>query len=139
MNVFSSFATSASALTAEKLRIDVIASNLANQNTTRTQNGEGPYRPRRVVFQEILDNQVNGSGLGRGVQVQRIETPDRAPRLVYQPDHPDADVDGYVAMPDIDVAAEMVDLISATRAYEANVTVLNATKTIYLRSLEIGR
>lgn len=138
MNVFSAMATSGSALTAEKLRIDVIAANIANQNTTRTPGGGGPYRPRRVIFKEILD-MTPGGNLGRGVQVERIEILNRDPRLIYQPDHPDADANGYVAMPDIDIAAEMVDLISATRSYEANVTVLNATKTIYLRALEIGR
>lgn len=138
MNVFSAMATSGSALTAEKLRIDVIAANIANQNTTRTPGGDGPYRPRRVIFKEILDK-TPGARLGRGVKVEGIETLNRDPRLIYQPDHPDADANGYVAMPDIDIAAEMVDLISATRSYEANVTVLNATKTIYLRALEIGR
>jgi|SRR5690554_1074995 len=137
MNVFSAMAISGSALTAEKLRTDIIASNIANQNTTRAEDG-GPYRPRHVVFQEILSEKLSQT-VGGGVQVRRIEVSDQEPRLVHQPDHPDADEDGYVAMPDIDLAAEMVDLISATRSYEANVTVLNNTKTMALRALEIGR
>lgn len=139
MKVFAAMAASGSALTAEKLRIDVIASNIANQNTTRRPDGTGPYRPRQVIFREILQNQVGGLKAGQGVRVQNIQVQNREPRLVYEPEHPDADQDGYVAYPDIDVVAEMVNLIGATRSYEANVTVLNAAKTMYLRALEIGR
>lgn len=138
MKVFSAMAISGSALTAEKLRIDVIAGNIANQNTTRSPEG-GPYKPRQVVFRELLGEQKAGQKSGLGVRVDRIQTVDREPKLVFQPDHPDADQQGYVAMPDVDVVAEMVDLISATRAYEANVTVLNASKSMALRALEIGR
>lgn len=139
MKVFAAMAASGSALTAEKLRIDVIAANIANQNTTRSADGTGPYRPRQVIFQEILDSQSFGRNTGMGVQVKRIQVPERDPRLVYQPEHPDADENGYVAYPDVDLVAEMVDLIGAARSYEANVTVLNAAKTMALRALEIGR
>jgi len=139
MKIFASMAVSGSALTAEKLRIDVIAANIANQNTTGSQDGSGPYQPRRVVFREILGNQVSGNRVGMGVRAQQIVVSDQPPLLAYQPEHPDADESGYVALPNIDIAAEMVDLIGATRSYEANVTVLNASKTMALKALEIGR
>lgn len=147
MKVFSSMAVSASALSAEKMRIDTISQNVANMNTTRTPEG-GPYQRRRVVFSEMLqETRVNrfvrlpsrGSSLGTGVQVSAVIRDDAAPRMVHDPSHPDADEDGYVAMPNVDIVNEMVDLITASRAYETNVQVLNVTKALATKALEIGR
>lgn len=154
MGLFSTFAISGSALTAEKLRLDVIAGNMANLNTTRTDDG-GPYRRRTVVFAEQLEEAREKYGgnsrtgrhresavenPGMGVRVHAIYSDPREPRLVYDPDHPDADPEtGYVAYPNIEVAKEVTDLITAQRSYEASATVLKASKDIYLRALEIGR
>lgn len=149
MKVFASMAVSASALTAEKKRIDVISQNMANINTTRTPEG-GPYQRRRVVFSEILqDSSANrfvkvparlspGASTG-GVQVSQVVRDNTPARMVHDPTHPDADADGYVAMPEIDLVSEMVDLMTASRAYETNVQVLNITKSLALRALDIGK
>lgn len=138
-------AVSASALSAEKMRIDVISQNVANMNTTRTPEG-GPYQRRRVVFSEILDEstarrfvRIPSRNGGSGVQVSAIVRDETAPRMVHDPSHPDADPDGYVAMPNVDMVNEMVDLITASRAYETNVQVLNVTKSLATKALEIGR
>lgn len=145
--MFSSLNISSSALSAQRLRMDVVASNIANMDTTRGRyvNGEWqPYQRKLVVMQEqkpsfssLLQNarkEISG-----GVQVRRIVN-DPAPfPQVYNPTHPDANEDGYVAMPNVDPLKEMVDLISATRSYEANVTVLNASKGMLMKALEIGK
>jgi len=139
-------AVSASALSAEKMRIDVISQNVANMNTTRTPEG-GPYQRRRVVFSEVLkDTSLNRfvrlpsrGGVGAGVQVSAVMREENPPRMVHDPSHPDADEDGYVAMPNIDMVNEMVDLITASRAYETNVQVLNVSKSLAMKALEIGR
>lgn len=139
MNLFRSFDISASGLTAQRLRMDTIANNLANVNTTRTANG-GPYRRQMVVFEERLAASMqSGRRLGAGVRVSRIVEDDDPPRLEYNPAHPDADEQGYVRLPNVNVVTEMVDMISASRAYEANVTALNAAKSMALKALEIGR
>ncbi len=145
MKVFSTMAISASALTAEKLRIDVVAQNVANMNTTRTPEG-GPFRRRRVVFSELLTDvsrhrfvRLPQHGARQGVKVAAVLADERPPRLVHDPDHPDANAEGFVAMPDINIVNEMVDLMTASRAYETNVQVLNVTKSMALRALEIGR
>ncbi|NLW07552.1 MAG: flagellar basal body rod protein FlgC [Clostridia bacterium] len=143
MELLPGLAISASGLTAERLRLDLIANNLANINTTRTDRG-GPYRRQVAVFAEKLDKALGRSkgpsaAAGRGVEVAAIVADNTPPRLVYDPAHPDAGDDGYVALPNIDVVMEMVDIIAATRAYEANVTVLNAAKAMSLKALEIGR
>ena len=142
---------SASALTAQRFRMDIIAENVANQVTTRTANG-GPYRRKTVVFEEraasgplfsrYLDDARGGSfsvtGDEGGVRVTQV-TEDPSPlKMVYDPTHPDADADGYVSLPNVDIAQEMVDMISATRSYEANVTMINAAKNIAMRALEIS-
>ncbi|MGI6147945.1 MAG: flagellar basal body rod protein FlgC [Firmicutes bacterium] len=143
MSTFRAFRISASGLTAERLRMDTIANNLANAETTRTPEG-GPYRRQVPVFAPIL-SQAMGPGRpgqgqsGEGVRVVAIVSDESPPRLVYDPQHPDADGDGYVAMPNVNVVREMVDLVSATRAYEANITALNAAKQMALKALEIGR
>lgn len=135
MRLFDAMKISATGMTAERLRMDLIANNLANINTTRTAEG-GPYSRQTAVFAEILDR-VNGrSG---GVKVVGISRDTSPPQLVHDPGHPDADENGYVAMPNINVVNEMVDMITATRAYEANVTAVNAFKGMFLKALEIGR
>lgn len=123
----------ASALTAERLRMDVVSNNIANVDTTRTPTG-GPYRRRFVVFEPILDEDVP-----RGVRVSAVLADNSPPRLVYDPSHPDANTAGYVAYPNIDIVTEMVDLIGATRAYEANSVSLSMARSMYLKTLEIGR
>ena len=154
MGIFSSFRISATGLAAERLRMDVIANNIANVNTTRTEDGR-PYRRRQVVFQALAARPGGGGGgdrsaaagaglgaseaPGRGVMVAAIVEDPSPPRMVYDPGHPDADARGYVAMPNVDAVRELVDMISATRAYEANVTALNAAKTMAMRALDIGR
>ncbi|HLS90926.1 MAG TPA: flagellar basal body rod protein FlgC [Limnochordia bacterium] len=138
MSLFRVFDISASGMTAERLRMDTIANNLANVNTTRTARG-GPYRRQMVVFEERLA-QASGYGLrGNGVRVSRIVEDDDPPRLVYDPHHPDANEQGYVEMPNVNIVTEMVDMITASRAYEANVAALNAAKAMALKALDIGR
>ncbi|MDD4503239.1 MAG: flagellar basal body rod protein FlgC [Clostridiaceae bacterium] len=146
MAFLNSINISASGLTAEKLRMDVISRNIANVNTTRTADGT-PYRRQVVVFQEG-DRQMSFSDylsdasrklIGSGVKVSGI-TEDKTPfKSVYDPGHPDADEKGYVKMPNVDVMTEMVNMISASRAYEANVTAINSAKSMALKALEIGR
>ena len=123
----------ASALTAERLRMDVVSNNIANVDTTRTPTG-GPYRRRFVVFEPILDEDIP-----RGVKVSAVLADNSPPRLVYDPSHPDANAAGYVAYPNIDIVTEMVDLMGATRAYEANSVSLSMARSMYLKTLEIGR
>ncbi|KUO72898.1 MAG: flagellar basal-body rod protein FlgC [Clostridia bacterium BRH_c25] len=146
MAFLNSINISASSLTAEKLRMDVISRNIANVNTTRTADGT-PYRRQVVVFQEG-DKQMSFSDylsdaskslIGSGVKVTGI-TEDKTPfKSVYDPGHPDADEEGYVKMPNVDVMTEMVNMISASRAYEANVTAINSAKSMAVKALEIGK
>lgn len=139
MGLFDSFAISASGLTAERLRLDIAASNLANVNTTRTAAG-GPYKRKSVIFSEYLpDFREGGRQEGKGVKVDAIVEDARPPRMVYEPSHPDAGEDGYVAYPDYDILNEVVDMTTAARAYEANATVLDAAKGMAQKALEIGR
>ncbi len=141
MSIFSTINISSSGLTAERLRMDLIAENIANVNTTKTEDG-GPYKRKIAVFEEKLKEELNkreNAPVGSGVRVSKIVADNSDPVMDYDPKHPDADADGFVAKPNINVANEMVDLITASRAYESNVTVLNATKTIALKALSIGR
>lgn len=138
-----SFAISASGMTAERLRMDTIANNLANANSTRTADG-GPYRRQVPVFAARESSRVDARRRpaefsGMGVRVIGISQDTQPARLVYDPQHPDADENGYVYMPNVDVVREMVDLISASRAYEANITSFNTAKSMAMRALEIGR
>jgi len=143
---FSAFAISASGLTAERMRLDLISNNIANMNTTGRPNDPAnpPYRRRIPVFAQILE-QAEDTGTSRplfrgaGVRVTRVLEDNNPPRLVYDPTHPHADEKGYVAYPNINIVNEMVNMITATRAYEANVTALNAAKEMALKALEIGR
>ena len=146
MGFLNSINVSASGLTAEKLRMDVISKNIANANTTRTVNGT-PYRRQVVVFEGADSNvpfsqylsDASKSMIGGGVKVKSIIEDQTPFKLVYEPGHPDADKDGYVKMPNVDIMTEMVNMITASRAYEANVTALNTTKSIAMKALEIGR
>ncbi|MDP2872507.1 MAG: flagellar basal body rod protein FlgC [Bacillota bacterium] len=149
MRIFHALEVAASGLTCERLRLDVIANNLANVNTTRTPEG-GPYARQMAVVASRPADQASGFGssgfggstapaVGNGVRVVGIARDLTPPVLKYDPAHPDADASGYVALPNVNVVTEMVDLISATRAYEANVTALNAIKQMMLKALEIGR
>ncbi|MBF0545826.1 MAG: flagellar basal body rod protein FlgC [Candidatus Riflebacteria bacterium] len=145
MGLFTSIDISASGLSAEHLRMDVISNNIANVNTTRTADG-GPYRRQFAVFQArnpyaswpALEKHAPET-IGNGVRVAGIMN-DHAPfKLNYDPGNPDADKDGYVRMPNINIVTEMVDMITATRAYEANVTCINASKDINNVALTIGK
>ncbi|TCO79955.1 flagellar basal body rod protein FlgC [Marinisporobacter balticus] len=145
MSLFKSINVSASGLTAERLRMDIISKNIANANTTRTSNGT-PYRRQVPVFkqtestfEQTLENAKNGEQTGNGVEVVGIKE-DKTPfKKVYDPGHPDADKDGYVQMPNVDIVTEMINMISSTRAYEANVTAMNTTKSMAMKALEIGK
>jgi len=138
VGLFDSLRISGSGLTAERVRMDTIANNLANANTTKTEQG-GPYRRQMAVFAAVAPDRQQHFKVGRGVRVVGIVEDQSAPRLVYDPQHPDADSDGYVQMPNVNVVTEMVDLISATRAYEANITAINAAKSMAMKALDIGR
>ena len=136
-------AIAASAMKAERQRLDVIASNLANANTTESAEG-GPYKRRNVVFtSQAVDSDFGDTLLAlgnrpEGVKVTDIVEDKSPPRLVFDPGHPDANPDGYVALPNVNPITEMVDLQTATRAYEANVQVVNATKRMAESALAIG-
>lgn len=138
------FGISASGLTASRLWLDITANNIANMHTAGRPNDPAtpPYRRRVAVFAErlraSLDGDRNPLGLG-GVRVAAVVTDPAPPRLAYEPSHPLADPNGYVAYPNVNITNEMVNMIAATRAYEANVTVLNATKAMAQKALEIGR
>ncbi|HWM07957.1 MAG TPA: flagellar basal body rod protein FlgC [Solirubrobacteraceae bacterium] len=148
MSLFGGLEISASALTAERLRMDVVAENLANAQTTRGADGQ-PYRRKEVVLQErggsfgaSLSAAMNSSrppSQGGGVEVAGVVEDQTPLKRVYDPGHPDADADGYVAMPNVDTVTEMVDLIGAQRAYEANVTAMQASKQMFARTLELLR
>lgn len=151
MSIFNSLNISASGLTAQRLRMDVISSNLSNAETTRAvqnENGEWePYRRKMVVFeskensfQSFLQKAQSGtSSSGKGVRVREIVEDQEPFKSVYNPSHPDADENGYVLLPNVDPLKEMVDLMSATRSYEANITSVNASKDMLLKALEIGK
>ena len=147
MAFLSSLDISGSALTAQRLRMDIISQNIANASTTRTANGE-PYRRRVAVFSEqtggnsnsfasYLDRAQNASG--KGVVVSSIATDMSDFKKEYDPTNPEADANGYVTYPNVNETTELVDMMSATRSYEANITALNATKNMALKALEIGR
>jgi flagellar basal-body rod protein FlgC len=138
MGSFSSFDISASGISAQRTRMDVIANNIANADTTRTPEG-GPYRRQRVSFQSVYQTALGNRAVPAGVGVANVSQDPTDYRMVYDPGHPDADTSGYVKMPNVNVVEEMVDMISATRAYEANVTAMNATKTMIAAGIEMGK
>jgi flagellar basal-body rod protein FlgC len=135
---FSSFNISASGLSAQRQRMDAISNNIANANTTRTPEG-GPYKRQETVFAAKMEEVEPGVFRPNGVDTPATVADSSPPKLVYEPGHPDADASGYVRMPNVNIVQEMVDMISATRAYEANVTALNSGKTMIAKALEIGR
>jgi flagellar basal-body rod protein FlgC len=151
MGIFNSINIAATGLTAERVRLDVISNNMANVNTTRTNEG-GPFRRSRVIMRPAADApfwrspflpQNLDNGAGRGVRVVEIQRDDSTePRFVYNPTHPDAILTGrwtgYVEMPNVDIVTEMVDMISATRSYEANAAIIEGSKAMFLRALDIG-
>jgi flagellar basal-body rod protein FlgC len=156
MGMFDAITAAGSALTAERMRMDVTAENLANAQTTRGADGQ-PYRRKEVILQErgggpsfgsMLNASMNkgtpgatnrSAGNGGGVQVAGIAEDPTDFRMQYDPGHPDADQNGYVRMPNVNPVTEMVDLISASRGYEANVTAMNTAKQMFSKSLEILR
>jgi len=147
MSYFDSINTSASGLTAQRLRMDTISQNIANVSTTRSSDGL-PYRRKTVVFEErdgntafsdVLNRQMDKNSVGNGVRVVGIVEDKEPFKRVYDPSHPDANKEGYVLMPNVDTITEMVNMISATRSYEANVTALNSSKSMALKALDIGK
>ncbi|MBR5912832.1 MAG: flagellar basal body rod protein FlgC [Selenomonadaceae bacterium] len=148
MSMFMGIDTAASGLTAERLRMDVISNNIANANTTRTENG-GAYHRRFVVFsprdrkpesfeQALLKATGGKKTVGEGVRAVAIMEDQQQGPLVYEPGHPDANADGYVEKPNVNIVSEMVDMITAHRAYEANATTINAAKSMFSKALEIS-
>jgi flagellar basal-body rod protein FlgC len=146
MSIFGSLDVSASALSAERLRMDVTAENLANAQSTRTANG-GPYRRKEVVLEQagggfagaLASARAGAGGPDGGVRVSGIVQDTAPDRLVYDPSHPDANQQGYVRMPNVNPVTEMVDLISASRSYEANVTAMQTAKQMFTKTLDILR
>jgi len=145
MSVMNGMNISASGMTAQRLRLDIISQNIANVNTTRDANGN-PYKRKMVTFAEknvtpFGDVLMKTAGTaGSGVKVTQIsEDNEAAMRKVYDPSHPDANEEGYVTYSNVNVVQEMTDLIDATRSYEANVTVFNASKSMALKGLEVGK
>lgn len=145
MSLFSSLSVSASGMSAQRMRAEVLVENIANSETTRTPEG-GPYRRKDVVFsstpvespfQSLLRSEMNSTGTG--VRVSEIVTDTRDPERKYLPGHPDADKDGYVALPRMNPAEDMVDLMGASRGYQANVAAMGAVKDMIQRSLDIFR
>ncbi len=143
MDIFTSLNISSSALKAQRIRMDTISSNMANAETTRTPEG-GPYRRKMVVFEpaqvSFADHlSAREKKALNGVQVSRILTEDAEPRLIFDPSHPDANDQGYVALPNVDLLKETTDMMLATRAYEANITTIKSAKRMALKALEIGK
>lgn len=142
MDIFTTFKISGSALKAHRIRLNTISSNLANVETTSTPEG-GPYKKKSVFFetkpvgfQDHLESHLRNAT--QGVQVTKILEDTDPPQIIYNPSHPDANEDGYVELPNVNVLKEMVDLMSATRSYQANATTIKSAKRMALKALEIG-
>jgi flagellar basal-body rod protein FlgC len=144
MSLFSAIAVSASGMEAQRARAEVVAENLANADTTRTPEG-GPYRRKDTTFTtaqpdfSFSDAMSFATGQGQGVQVSEITVDDRDPERRYLPGHPDADANGYVGFPRVNPAEEMVDLMSASRGYQANVAAISAVKDMIAKSIDLFR
>jgi len=141
MGAFDIFKISASGMKAQRARMDIVASNLANVQTTSTEEG-GPYRKKDVVFKaiDVSDDKTFSGTLSKkieGVNVETIQESDKPFQMVYNPSHPDANSEGYVTLPNVNLMEEMTDMTAATRAYEANVNVLSTTKDMFLKTLEL--
>lgn len=134
MSVFNGMRISASGLSAERMRMDTISSNVANAKTTRTQDG-GAYVRKVATFGESYDEKLGMLGV-KTISIEKDKSP---MRKLYEPDHPDADKQGYVEYPNVDILVEMSDLIAASRSYESNIDTLNAQKSMISKALEIGR
>lgn len=146
MDFFSSMRVSASGLEAQTKRMNTISSNIANAETTRVEGQEGPYKRKDPIFTATADKESFGEILQneldqqvQGVLVEDIQEDTRPPRMVYNPSHPDANEEGYVAMPNVNTVEEMANMISAQRSYEANVTAMGAAKAMAQKALEIGK
>ena len=133
MSFFNVLDTAATGLSAQRIRINVISSNVANVKTTRTEEG-GPYRKKNVIFEQVLYGEHKG-----GVKVQKILPDFKPPMLVYEPSHPDANEEGYVAYPNINPIEELVNILEASRSYEANVTIINTAKQLAQQAIGIGQ
>ena len=141
IDILPGVSSTVSALNAERIRMEVVSQNIANMETTRGPNGQ-PYRRQQVVFENILDAHQAGFAAGaqpQPVQVARIEKDLRPPKMVHNPGHPDANSQGMVAMPDINMHEEMVDFIAASRAFEANLAVMKNARSLALQTLAIGK
>ncbi|MGO8697645.1 MAG: flagellar basal body rod protein FlgC [Limisphaerales bacterium] len=139
INLLTGIESSASALDAERMRMDVISQNIANVNTTKGVDGK-PYQRQEVVFENVLQSQQATDGASPGmIRIARVQKDSSPPRLVYNPGHPDADSNGMVAMPDINMHREMVDMISSSRSYEANLAVVKNARTIAMQALSIAK
>jgi flagellar basal-body rod protein FlgC len=134
MSLFSIFNVAGSAMTAQSQRLNVVSSNIANADSTTSSTGQ-PYRAKQVVFSA----QDMGGAASSGVKVEQVVEDQTAPRLVYDPKHPLADAKGYVAMPNVNVIEEMVNMMSASRSYQSNVDTMNAAKSLLLKTLSIGQ
>lgn len=135
MNIISGVNMTASALSAEKMRMDLVAQNIANAHTTRDVDG-APYKRKVVSFEACIEPNCDG---GKGVRIGQVSNDNSLGELIFSPGHPDADKDGMVQMPNVNVATEMVDLMSASRAYEANLAVVRNAKQMAMKALSIGR
>jgi flagellar basal-body rod protein FlgC len=141
INILPGIDSTSAALNAERIRMDVVSENIANVNTTRGLDGK-PYQREQVVFESVLQAQQNSDALGSApqtVQIARIEKDPRPPIMVYNPSHPDANAQGMVAMPDISIPEEMVDMIAASRAFEANLAVVKNARSMAMETLAIGK
>ncbi len=143
MSAFNSMKINSSGLTLERMKLDTLSSNIANVNTTRTEEG-GPYKRKEVVFQEMVKRErdhLSGKNqrLSSGVKVTQIRESEEGMRLVYNPEHIDADEEGYVLMPNVNLLDEMVGLMEAQRGFEANATALKASKAMLNKALEISK
>ncbi|MCR5474037.1 MAG: flagellar basal body rod protein FlgC [Lachnospiraceae bacterium] len=147
MSVFKSFGVNASGMTSERFRMDIISQNVANANTTRTEEGT-PYRRKIVTFQEKTQNpmkfstifkRARGMDVGDGVKTMGVYEDQSDLTMVYDPSHPDADENGYVMYPNVNIVTEMTNMIDAERAYQANATAFNASKAMAMKGLDIAR
>ena len=142
INILNGIDSTSSALNAERIRMDVVSQNIANVNTTRGPNGK-PYQRQQVAFEAVLKDQLKPSGAldsePQMVRIAHIEAPQRPPRMVYQPGHADADDNGMVALPNINIYEEMIDLMAASRSYEANLNVVKTARGMALQTLSIGK
>ena len=139
ISLLSGINSTAASLDAERIRMDVVAQNIANVNTTHGVDGK-PYQRQQVVFESVLRaKQAGDTTAAQSVQIARIEKDNRAPRMVYMPGHPDANAQGMVATPDINIHEEMVDMIAASRTYEANLAVVKNAHSLAMQALSIGK